>query len=134
MNDEMNIGTDIAQLTKLLEETIGMFRENRAMAKKNHENLRDQLDNILAQGLEGSEESRLEKELNISLKLVFESGSRMEAVIESLTKILIASMNNESRERVASNIFGGNFGQEGKRLVTGKVDLKALLNDQREDD
>ena len=130
MNDN---AAKISELTDLLRESIVMCREDRKLAKNNHESLRKQLDNILDTGVEGSEEGKIEAEVNKSLKLVFDSGSRMESVIAAITKVLIAEMANTSRETIASNIFGGgNFNP--RQIVKGPIDIKQLMNDEFPED
>lgn len=130
-NREERTTTNVNELTKLLTEAIAIFREDRRLARQNYDALREQLDRIIDGGLEGSEEYRLEREVNNALKLVFDSGQRMEKVIESITKIMVVEMNNESRERVAQNVFGGQFGDQGRRFVRGQVNIQELLEDQR---
>lgn len=132
MDNDQRVSTNVTELTQLLSEAIAIFREDRRLARTNYDQLREQLDSIIDQGLEGSEEYRLEKEVNQALRLVFDSGNRMEKVIESITKILVTEINAESRERVAQNVFGVQFGDSGKRFVQGQVNIRELLNDQRE--
>ena len=128
------IMTEAEELTKLLKEAIAICREDRKMALDNHNDFKKQLEAILDQGMEGSEEYKLEREVNQSLKLVYESGARMEKVIESITRIMAVQMNNESRERVATSVFGGAFGDQGKKFVRGQANLQELLQDQRDED
>ena len=122
---------DAQDLTKLLLETINVFKEDRKLAKDNYDALRTQLDNILDKDLEGSEEYRLEAAVNMALKLVFASAERLESVVESITKITIANLTNESRERVAQTFIGGG-GNYGNQPIVGKVDISALLAEKEE--
>jgi len=121
----------LEELTVLLKKSIAICDEDRKLAKDNYTNLREQLDVILEKEMEGSEEFKLESEVNKALKLVFESANRMEAVISTISKVLISQINNESRERVAANIFGGgDFNGNGmKRIVTSPVNLKEIMDD-----
>jgi hypothetical protein len=119
---------NLEELTKLLRESINMCREDRKAAKANYEALRKQLDDILERGMESSEDGRVEQEVNKSLKLVFEAAQRADKVIDSITKILVVQLNNESRERVANSLIGGNF-PGSKQIVTGPVDIKMLIDE-----
>lgn len=123
--EEPVVNSNTEELVALLQSAISIFKEDRKIAKDNFDALRDQLDNILAQDLEGSEEYKLEKEMNTALKLLFDSGHKLEKVIESITKIIIAAMTNESKERVASKIFGD--GTDGK-YITKPINITELLD------
>jgi len=124
----MNEANRLNELTELLRESIIMCKEDRKMAKDNYSALRQQLDNILDSDLESSEDGKLEQELNKALKLVFESGSRMESVISAITKILITQLTNESREKVAATFTGGSFDPK-KQIINQPIDLKAMIED-----
>lgn len=117
------------ELSGLLKESIAMCKEDRKMAIENYKDLRDQLDSILARDMESSEDGKVEAEVNKALKLVFESGKRMENVISAITKILVTQLANESREKVAANIFGGGNFNPHKQIVNQPVDLNKLLED-----
>jgi len=126
--DENNIKR-LDELTDLLRDSIKLCKEDRKLAKDNYDALRSQLDNIIDSGMESSEDGRIEQETNRALKLVFESGTRMESVINTITKILVAQLNAESRERVAANIFGNNGGFNPKQIVNKAIDLRGLLDE-----
>jgi hypothetical protein len=126
MNEQEN---KIDELTTLLRKSIAICEKNRTLAENNYNNLRSQLNDILETGVEGSEEYKLEKEVNNALKLVFESGARMDAVINTISKILVTQMTNESRERAAlSFVQGGAF--NGKQIVNQPVNLSGLLEEE----
>ena len=113
----------ISQLTKLLQQSIALYEEDRKLAIQNYESLRDQRDHVVNElNLEMSEEGKLEKEMNTALKLVFESGKRLDQMIETLSKLMITQLNNEARERIAGTLAGS------ERTVQKPVDLRELLH------
>ncbi|HQM96602.1 MAG TPA: hypothetical protein PK705_06320 [Clostridia bacterium] len=118
------------ELIGLLREALVICREDRKIAKDNYNSLRSQLDDILARDMESSEDGKIEQEVNRALKLVFDSGNRMESVITTITKILVTQLTNESREKVAQSVFGGGGpGLNGRKIIDQPVDLKGLLTE-----
>ena len=122
-NDKLN------ELTVLLKESIKISKEDRELAKKNYDELKTQLESVLDTGVEGSEEYKLEREVNSALKLVFQSGDRLEKVIDAITKVIVSQINAESRESIANNIFGGGAWNGSKKIIDSPVNLKKLLED-----
>ena len=120
----------LQSLNDLLNETVKVFKKDREMAIQNYQDLKAQLQSILDKDLEGSEEYKLEQQMNVALKLVYQAADRLERVVESITKITISQMTNESRERVAQSFAtGGQMAGSGVRqpIITGKINIQALL-------
>ena len=104
---KINNVDQLDKLSGLLESLLTIFTSDRDLAINNYDGFKRQLDKILAGGFEISEDCALEGELNRALKLVFESSKRLETVIETVSKVLLQQLNNESRERVADKLAGG---------------------------
>lgn len=119
--DQQNDKLD--KLTKLLEKALKIYEEDRALSIKNYNKFREQLDNILSQEFEMSQEGRLEAEVNKALKHVFDSGQRLDNVINAVKNILVNQMHSESREKIAKEIFGN--GRLG-----GPADIRQLLENR----
>ena len=122
--NDIKVSIEISQLTDKLFEVIEIFKEDRKMAKKNYEDISFQLDKI-TEIAHMSEDAKLEKEKNIALKLVFDSASRLEMVVKTLTEILINQMNAESRERIAKHLASGS-GDPNKQIPNGAIDLTKI--------
>jgi len=128
---ENNNSEKLDELTSLLKESIKISQEDRKIAKQNYNDLKQQLEIILETGVEGSEEYKLEREVNNALKHVFASGDRMEKVIDSITKVMVAQLNAESKEAIANNIFGGGGWNGSKKVIDSPVNIKKLLEDNQ---
>lgn len=100
--DNTEQASDIRRLSELLEKVILIFEDDRKMALKNYDNFRGQLDKILANGMESSEDGKVEAEVNKALKNVFDSATRLQGVIDTISKVIIANLNNEARKEVAA--------------------------------
>ncbi len=122
-DNEIKIGIELSQLTEKLFEVIEIFKEDRAMAKRNYDEISSQLEKI-TEIAHMSEDAKLEKEKNVALKLVFESANRLETVIKTLTEILINQMNTESRERIAKNLIA--VTDPNKQIPQGAIDLTKI--------
>ncbi len=122
-DNEIKIGIELSQLTEKLFEVIEIFKEDRAMAKRNYDEISAQLEKI-TEIAHMSEDAKLEKEKNVALKLVFESANRLETVIKTLTEILINQMNTESRERIAKNLIA--VTDPNKQIPQGAIDLTKI--------
>ena len=114
--------TDLRKLSSLLEKILAIFEYDRKLAITNYEKLREQLDNILENGVESSEDGRIESEVNKALKNVFDSATRLQGVIDTTSRVIIAQLNADAKRDVAS-IFnqGGGF---------KKVNIQNLLEDK----
>lgn len=121
------LGQDSKRLIELLEDSVALYKKDRQMAVDNYEMLRDQLKQITTMQ-EMSEEARIEREVNTALKNVFLSGERLDAVIQSLSKILIGSMNAQSRIEAAKAFSGNNNNNNEKLIISEPIDIKALLD------
>lgn len=120
MSNENNEQLD--RLSGLLENLLGIFNHDRSLAIQNYNDLKGQLDRILSNGFEISEDAKLESEINKALKLVFESSKKLETVIETISKILIQQLNNESREKIATTLTDGGL------IPTKPVNIHALID------
>ncbi len=118
--------TDLRKLSSLLEKILAIFEYDRKLAITNYEKLREQLDNILENGVESSEDGRIESEVNKALKNVFDSATRLQGVIDTTSRVIIAQLNADAKRDVAS-IFnqGGGF---------KKVNIQNLLEDKPSSD
>ena len=118
--------TDLRKLSSLLEKILAIFEYDRKLAITNYEKLREQLDNILKNGVESSEDGRIESEVNKALKNVFDSATRLQGVIDTTSRVIIAQLNADAKRDVAS-IFnqGGGF---------KKVNIQNLLEDKPSSD
>jgi restriction endonuclease Mrr len=114
---------NIQQLVDLLTRSLQLFEEDRQLALTNYNNLRSQMDSILEEDAHMSEEGSMERLLNDAVSLVFKSSQKLEAVINTITKITINELNNESRERVAQSLSGS--------MPKGPVSFNQLM-DERE--
>lgn len=114
--------TDLRKLSGLLEKILTIFESDRKLAETNYKKLREQLDNILDTGVEASEDGRIEAEVNKALKHVFDSATRLQGVIDTTSRVIIAQLNADAKRDVAS-IFnqGGGF---------KKVNIQNLLEDR----
>lgn len=122
---------DSKRLIELLEDSVTLYKKDRQMAIDNYEMLRDQLKQITTIQ-EMSEEGKLEKEVNMALKNVFLSGERLDAVIQSLSKILIGSMNAQARVQ-AAQAFSGIANNSNEKVITAPIDIGKLLADGEEE-
>lgn len=131
----MNLNDDkLNELSKLLKDSIKVYEDDRAMAVQNYQDMKSQLENILEggggsdedgdSGFEMSQDCKLEAEVNKALKLVFEASRKLDKVIFHVTNVIIAQLNNESREKIADK-----FQQGSSNLIPNRpVDFKQLQN------
>ncbi len=123
MSDEdIQIGVELYKVSKLLEESIQLYREDRKMALENYIALKEKLEELWEAGIPMSEEGALEREVNKALKLSMESAVRLEKAIEVLSKISIANMNNMTKLQVADKLV------DGQSKLTAPVDFKQLTS------
>ena len=123
---------DSKRLIELLEDSVTLYKKDRQMAVDNYEMLRDQLKQVITIQ-DTSEECKLEGEVNKALKNVFASGERLDAVIQSLSKILINSMHADARVKAAQAFSGMNNGTNEK-VISAPIDISALLNSPENQD
>ena len=129
--------SDIRRLSELLERVITLYEADRAMAETNYNNFRVQLDKILELGMESSEDGKVEAEVNKALKLMFDSASRLQGVIDTVSRVIIANLNNDAKKEVAAmfNPGGGlkkvNIASliDGPRRKSEEEDLREHLMD-----
>jgi len=122
MEDQLN------ELTVLLKQAIALYAEDRKIAIENYEDFRKQLDDILSVQ-DQSEEAGIEGEVNKALKLVFESGKRLDAVIQTVAKIIMTQMHSESREKAAALIAG----KDPTKPIDGPINITGLLEQASEE-
>lgn len=116
------------KLVKLLEDSISLYKKDRDMAIKNYNDLKQQL-NQATQAIDYTEDGVLEKEVNKALENVFKSGIRLDNVIQTLSKILMTSMNNNARVESAK-AFSGLLTNE--KIVDKPIDITRLLSETTE--
>lgn len=106
MKDKNIISLDerLEGLVNLLKKNISIYEDDRGRAINNYETLKGQLDKIHDLDIHCTDECKLEAETNKALKLVFDSSNRLDKVIDTITKVMITQLNNESREKVADYI------------------------------
>lgn len=121
--DEKNIEIELQRISDLLEETLDLYRKDRKLAKKNYDSMKSQLDEVIDTGAYMSEDGNLERAVNTSLKLVFESGKRLDKALEAITKLLITQFINNTKLQIADKLIGTGG------TLTGPIDLKKLIDD-----
>lgn len=121
-DEDIQIGVELYKVSKLLEESIQLYREDRKMALENYIALKEKLEELWEAGIPMSEEGALEREVNKALKLSMESAVRLEKAIEVLSKISIANMNNMTKLQVADKLV------DGQSKLTAPVDFKQLTS------
>lgn len=111
------------QVTKLLNDAIDLYKEDRGIALKNYNALKTQYERITDPDgeiqMDMSEEGKLEKELNVSVGLIFKSGERLEKVIRICADIMINQLNNFSREKIAEKFVQ-------IKQIAGPVDITEI--------
>jgi hypothetical protein len=124
MNDDKTIEFNIEHISKMLEEALSLYKEDRSIAKKNYEMFQEQLQDIYDSGLPMSEEGALEREANLALKTYIDSGKRLEKVLDTVAKIFNNQMNNRTKLLVADK-----FTDDSKKKLTAPIDFKSLTQD-----
>lgn len=122
--EEVVINIDLEKISKMLEDALRIYKEDRCTAKENYDSMRAQLDAIREAGLPMSEEGALETAVNQALKLQMDAAKRLDMVIQTITKIFNAQMNNRTRLLIADK-----FSRDDKQKLTGPADLKELLTE-----
>jgi len=118
----------LGELSELLKKAINLYEEDRNLALKNYKDMKGQLENVLDQDFEMSQDGILEAEVNKALKLVFESSKKLDKVIFHVTNVVIAQLNNESREKIADKF------QAGGGLIPNKpVDFNKLRGSRHQE-
>ena len=112
---------DLRKLSGLLERVLEIFEADRKMAQDNYDKLRSQLDAILEKDMESSEDGKIEAEVNKALKLVFDSATRLQGVIDTTSRVIIAQLNADAKRDVAS-IFNNSGGLK-------RMNIQNLLDD-----
>ena len=120
----MEIEVELKKISDLLEESIENYKTDRALAKKNYENLNEQLNEIHNEGLPMSEEGALEKSVNKALDIYIRSGARLEKVLDIASKMFNNQINNRTRLLVADKFIDGNTNKQ----ITEPVDFKKLVD------
>lgn len=105
-NSVNNSVNKLDKLIQLLERTLSIFEEDRALAMKNYKAFEEQMESIFADDALMSEEGKIEQQRNKALELVLKSADRLETVLKTITNITIQELNNESRERIADKLQG----------------------------
>lgn len=115
---EKEIFEKAEKVTELLEQAIKTFESDRKRAIQNYEALKAQLDGITKElGMHQSEEAKLEAQVNVALKLVFQSSERLDRVIKTTSDIMINQLNNLTKEKIAKT-----FAMQ--REISGPVDIE----------
>lgn len=122
-NEDISISVRLDKISNMLEEAIDIYRRDRDIALKNYKQMRDQLDEVL-EDVYMSEDGCLERAVNAALKLVFESGKRLDKAIESTTKLMITQLINDAKVQIADKFMGG------ETKLTGPIDFKKLTDDR----
>jgi len=127
---EKNIPKDdkFKELSNLLKQALDIYQEDRKIALKNYNAMKSQLDDILSNGFDMSEEGKIEAECNKALKLLFTSGERLDGVIQTISKIIMTQLNNETKENIAAQIFSS---MDGTRKITTPIDISNLLEENK---
>lgn len=116
--------TDLEKLTELLEDTLTIFREDRALAQENYNEMRAQLQVALRESdFEGQTTSDLETNVNRALELVFKSSDKLLKVTETLSKIIVTNLNNENKLQIADKLVTG---PNGEKLISNPVDIQDI--------
>lgn len=110
------------ELSNLLKESIDLYRADRDLALKHYKDIKSQLENVLDQEFEMSQDGILESESNKALKLVFDASKKLDKVIYYISNVVIAQLNNESREKIATSLASGGM------IPSKPVDFKQLRN------
>lgn len=104
-NADKEVIARIEAVEKMLKRVVDIFEEDRALALDNYEKIKQQHEDTLENGdFEMSEEGILEGARNGALSLVFKSGDRLDRVMKTTAEIMIAQLNNMSRERIAKEM------------------------------
>ena len=119
------------EMNKLLRQAVTLYEEDRAMAESNFRSLSAQLESV-KNDFEMSENGALEAEVNKALKLVFESGRRLDAVLQTVAKLLMTQMHADSRIETARIMAGAMSGQN--QQLQGPADIRALLEENARED
>lgn len=121
-----NMGDKLKELSNLLKQALTIYQEDRKIALKNYNEMKGQLNSILESGFDMSEEGKIENECNKALKLLFLSGERLDNVIQTISKIIITQLNNETKQEIAKHIFSGD---DGTKKITSPVNITNLLKE-----
>lgn len=119
---------DTERLVKLLQDSIELYRKDREMAIENYKTLKKQLEDA-TKLIDHTEDGVLEREVNRALENVFKSGQRLDNVIQTLSKILITSMNNTARIESAK-AFSGLLTNE--KIIDKPIDITKLLSETQD--
>ena len=123
MNEEEEFD-ELQQLTLLIQKSITLFEEDRAIAIKNFDDIEAQLNEALVESEWGyTDGSKLEEAKNKAMEIVIKTGDRLQKAIESLSKIIITNLNNENRLQVANKLT---LGVNGERLITEPVSIQDM--------
>lgn len=114
---EQEINEKAEKITELLQKAIETAEHDRTLALNNYKALKEQLEQIISEGMHMSEECSLEKETNTALKLVFQSSERLDKVIKITSDIMINQLNNLTKEKIAKTFATA-------REITGPVDIE----------
>lgn len=118
---ETTMETEVYELNALLKESLQIYRDNRDMAKKNYETLKKQ-HSVIIMAAEMSEEGALERELNIAMKVVVDSGKHLDNVIQTISKLLTTQLNNDAKLRIADKVI------DGSQKLTAPININRLLD------
>ena len=124
MSEEQGIiEVRLEKISGLLDESLEIFRTDKKLAKKNYDQLRSQLDDLLM-AVEMSEEGKLEKAVNDGFRLYIQAGERLDSAINALNKILITQLNNATKLQVANKLSDG-----GKKYLDQPANFRNLVED-----
>lgn len=116
----------LEKLTELLQQSLILYTKDRKLALSNYKKIKEQYEKILLSGMEMSEEGAVEKQLNFALKLVFDSGKRLDNVIQTVAKIITTQLGGESRERTALLLSGRD---PDDKTISAPVNLTKLITE-----
>lgn len=111
------------ELSKLLKDALAVYEADRELAIKNYNDMKKQLENVLDQDFEMSQDGILEAKVNDALKLVFAASSKLDKVISQVSGIIKIQMTNESREKIAQTFSQGGT---GNLIPKGAVNFREI--------
>lgn len=120
MSDQQNIELEIMRISEMIEDILKAYKEDREIAKKNYELLKDQLEEIYESGMPMSEEGALEKSVNNALKIYIDVNKRLDKAFEIVSKMFNTQTNNHTKLLIADKIIDGNS------KLDSPVDFKML--------
>jgi len=111
------------ELSKLLKDALAVYEADRDLAIQNYKDMKSQLQSVLDQDFEMSQDGILEAKVNDALKLVFAASAKLDKVISQVSGIIKIQMTNESREKIAQTFSQGGT---GNLIPKGAVNFREI--------